>query len=275
MRSLVVPIADIHAMLKIGLMPPKVVERPGEKYEQIYRQNKRQKWIWKRWCATQRKLFGLKVDEIVVFLMGDMIHGDKKDFSVHSTKLRTQSEAAVECILPYANRSSKSYAVSGTEWHVGPDGNEESWIAGELGCYKRVVFDKLEVSVQGVRFMLQHKGPSLGSRKWIRGNGMRYTLKDAHIRALERGTTASDIYLWAHFHTYHHEALDIESAQGVRTIHGYTCPAWVTADEYSLMSVKNLEFSDVGLIYFIVEDGKAECFKAFERFDNVERVKHG
>ena len=104
---------------------------------------------------------------------------------------------------------------------------------------------------------------------------MRLTLRDAHLKALERGQTAADIYLWAHWHRYHHEALDIEEPGGTRTIHGYTMPAWATADEYSMSNVSNLEFSDVGLIYFVVEDGTAKMHKLYARFDNVERVKHG
>jgi len=274
MRSLIVPIADLHSLLKIGLMPPRVVEYPGTKYQKTHYQTPTQKWLWRQWKKRKAQIFSIEADELIVFLMGDMIHGDKKGYQVHTTKLRTQSEAAVECLLPYANRATCSYAVAGTQWHVGDDSSEEAWIAHELGCYGHTAYDKMEVTIQGLRFMLQHKGPSLGSRAWLKGNGMRLTLRDAHFKALQNGKTAADVYLWAHWHTYHHEPLELEEPKGHRIIRGFTLPAWCTADEYSLTVVKNLEFSNVGFVYFIVEDGKLEWHRAYTQFDNVTRVKH-
>ena len=275
-RTIVVPIADMHTMLKIGLMPPKVIEDEGTTYQTTHRQNDFQKKVlWKQWEKVKKHIFGVKCDELVLLLMGDLIHGDKRAYQVYTTRMRTQGDVAIDLLLPYTNRASKTYSVAGTKWHVGEDGSVEDRIAKELGAYNRMAHLKLEVTIQGIRFMLQHKGPTLGSRAWILGNGMRLTLKDASIKALQQGRRASDIYLWGHFHTFHHEPVSVKEPEGDRIIHGYTLPAWTGADEYALEKVKNLEYSHVGLVYFDIQDGKWELKKQYIEFDNIERVRHG
>ena len=275
-RTIVLPIADMHTMLKIGLMPPRVVENEGTLYQATHRQNKFQKEVlYKRWKKAQKHVLGLKYDELILLLMGDLVHGNKKDYQVYSSTMRTQADAAIELLLPYSNRAKKVYSVAGTKWHVGDEGSTEDRIAKELGAYNRMAHLKLEVTIQGIRFMLQHKGPALGSRAWLRGNGMRLTLKDASIQALQQGRTASDIYLWGHFHTYHHEPVAVKEPNRDRVIHGFTLPGWSGADEYALEKVKNLEYSDIGLVYFDIQDGQWELKKQYIRFDNIERVNHG
>jgi hypothetical protein len=275
-RTIVVPIADMHTMLKIGLMPPKVIEDKGTTYQTTHRQNDFQKKIlWKQWEKAKKHIFSLKCDDLVLLLMGDLVHGNKKAHQVYSSVMRTQGDAAIEALLPYSNKAKRVYSVAGTKWHVGEEGSTEDRIAKELGAYKHIAHLKLEVTIQGIRFMLQHKGPTLGSRTWVRGNGMRLTLRDASIQALQEGRSASDIYLWGHFHTFHHEPASVKEPEGDRVIHGFTLPSWCGADEYALEKVKNLEYSDIGLVYFDIQDGGWELRKQYIRFDNIERVNHG
>ena len=275
MRSLVVPIADIHSGLKVGLMPPKVVERD----ESPHLQRPAQKVIWKSWLKRRREIFKMLddgiVDELITFFMGDVIHGNRKPEQVFASSQRTQMDAFVACAKPFTTRSSKAYFLRGTKYHIGEDGIVEDTLAQELGCFGLKSFIKIEVDVQGVKFMLQHKGPRPGSRRWTKGNSMRYFLKDAHITAAQQGRRASDIYLWAHFHEYRREAVEEEYPGGIfHRAKGYLLPAWCAASEYALVNVGNLELSDLGNVYFIVEDGVAKSYKQFTRFDNVVRVKH-
>lgn len=275
MKSLVLPIADVHAGLKVGLMPPKVVERDKSPHLQA----PAQKIIWKRWLKNRLEIFKMLdegvVDELIVLFMGDVIHGNKKPEQVFVVNQRAQMDAFVTIAKPFTARASKAYFVRGTKYHIGEDGIVEDTLAQELGCFGLKSFMKLEVDVQGVKFMLQHKGPRPGSRKWTKGNSMRHFLKNAHVTAAQQGRIASDIYLWAHFHEYRREAVEEEYPGDVfRRSKGYILPAWCAASEYALVNVGHLELSDLGNIYFIVEDGKAKSYKQFTRFDNVVRVKH-
>ena len=123
--------------------------------------------------------------------------------------------------------------------------------------------------------MIAHKGPKPGSREWTRRNGMVLMLNDRYMNALRLGREPSDIYLWGHFHEYVPGYIEAEGPWGSKIISGYVLPAWCTPNEYALENVGNLEVSDVGLIYFDVEDGHVTKHDLFTRFDAVERVKHG
>lgn len=267
MRSIVLPISDTHCGLKVGLMPTKVVDR-----DSVYYQTDAQQWLWKRWLQARRIIFKEleQADELVVFLMGDSIHGSGRADEVFSTRLKTQKDTYIDCLLPYTNRATACYCVKGTEWHVGEDGIVEDQAAQELGCYGLKAYDKLEVEVQGIKFMLQHKGPSPGIYRHTKGNVMRAMLRDAYFATLEQSREPADIYLWGHYHEYVPESLMTKDKE----LYGYILPAWCVANEYALTHVKNLELSDIGMIYFVIEDGRWELKTFIKSFDNVERVKH-
>lgn len=266
MTKRLIPIADTHSLLKVGLAPPKFEDRHGV----THHHNKAQKYIWKLWQKVQKQALDTK-DDIVVVLMGDLIHGDRSPEEVTSVSMKDQKDAVVQCILPYTNKAYKSYAIKGTKYHVGEDGIIEDGIAQELGTHKLKAFDKLEVEIEGFRFMFQHKGPSTGTRAWTKGNVMRAHLRSLAIDAMRQKREPCDYYLWAHFHQYLHECVIVRGPWGEKEIHGYVLPAWCAANEFALAVVKDLELSDIGMIYFDIGE-TVTCHKAFERFDNVERV---
>lgn len=275
MISRVVPISDVHSGLMVGLMPPKVIEYEGTQFERMIRQGKTQKWLWKKWTKAHDQIFDGTADEVIVFLMGDAVHGLKDGAGIWTGSLKTQKDAFIESHLIWTNKASASYCVRGTRWHVGDDGIVEDQIAEELGCYKLKSFHKMEVSVQGVRFMLAHKGPKPGSRAWTRPNSMFHTLRDRYFSALRESREPADIYLWGHYHEYVSGFVEAEGPWGTKIIRGYVLPAWCTPNEYALSNVGNLELADVGCVYFDIEDGQVTKYNLFTRFDAVERVEHG
>ena len=254
-------------------MPTKVSDK-----DSVYYQTEAQKWLWQRWLQARRIIFKEleQADELVIFLMGDAIHGAGKGEEVFTTRLKTQKDTFIDCLLPYTNRATSVYAIKGSPWHVSPDGDGfiEDEIASELGCFGLQAYDKLEISVQNIKFMLQHKGPSLGTRRHTRGNIMRATMRDAHYMALENGREAADIYLWAHFHEFHPEVIIVKTPEGHKEIRGYITPSFTLANEYALARVKNLELSDIGIIWFEITDGEWKLRKKLWTFDNITRVIH-
>ena len=275
MISRVVPIADPHSGLKVGLMPPKVIEAKGTQFQRTLTQGTTQKMLWKKWTAAHDRIFDGTADEVIVIFTGDMVHGIKDATGIYTSSYKTQKDAIVQCVLPWVNKASMSYCVRGTRWHVGDDGIVEDQIAQELGCYKHHSFHKLEIEIQGVRFMVAHKGPKPGSRAWLKKNSMLLALNDRYFSALQLGTEPSDVYLWGHFHEYVSGYLEVEGPWGSKIISGYVLPAWCTPNEYALENVGNLEIADVGMIYFDIEDGYLTKHDLFTRYDAVERVKYG
>jgi hypothetical protein len=133
----------------------------------------------------------------------------------------------------------------------------------------------MEIKVQDVRIMLQHKGPRPGSRQWTKSNSMTLMLRDRHFHALQMGTEPADIYLWAHFHEYVHGSYDADGPWGSKEIHGYVLPAWCSPNEYALQNVQALEFANIGMIYFDIEGKDFKMHKMYDTVDVVERVNHG
>ena len=269
------PIADTHSGLNVGLMPPKVVANEGTSWQTTHRHhNETQKYLWKKFKKAEKKIFK-GADEVITALMGDAVHGTRDAAGVWNTSLKVQKDAYIACVLPWVNKSSACYSVQGTKFHVGEDGIVEQQYAQELGVYKRATFSKMEIKVQGVRIMLQHKGPKPGSREWTKPNAMFHTLKNAHFHALRMNTEPADIYLWAHFHEYVHGMYEAEGPWGSKIIHGYVLPAWCSPNEYALQNVQALEFANIGTIYFDIEGKDFEMHKFYDSVDVVERVNHG
>jgi hypothetical protein len=57
-------------------------------------------------------------------------------------------------------------------------------------------------------------------------------------------------------------------------IHGYILPALCAANEYAKIAVRNLQLSDIGLVYWDIEGDKVTEHLAFDRFDTVKRLRH-
>lgn len=276
MITRVVPISDTHSGLRVSLMLKKWVTGEGDQAI-THKPNRTQKWVHKLWQKKHDIVFDGTADEVVLALMGDAIHGHNRVNEVWTTSLFSQADHYIECLLPWVNKASETYSIAGTRWHVDIGGdNIEDYIARELGVYRKKSFDKMEVEIDGVRFMLQHKGPKPGTRAWTRENSMLYMLRSIAFRNMQRGTEPADVYLWGHFHEYLPGVATVELPGGFKEIRGYVLPSWCTPNEYALSNVKDLELADVGGIYFDIVDGVLqEPTLMFERFDAVPRVKHG
>ncbi len=275
MLSRFAPIADTHCGLNVGLMPPKVVANENTSWQTIHKHhNKTQEYLYKKFKKAEKQIFK-GADEVITALMGDAVHGTRDATGVWNTSLKVQKDAYIALVLPWVNKSSACYSVQGTKFHVGEDGIVEQQYAQELGVYKRATFSKMEIKIQGVKIMLQHKGPKPGSREWIKKNSMAIMLRDKHFHALKHGIEPADIYLWAHFHEYIYDTHVSEGPWGTKIIHGFVLPAWCSPNEYALQNVQALEFANIGMIYFDIEGDKFEMHKLYDTIDVVERVSHG
>lgn len=277
-RTRIFPINDAHVGLKVGLMPEHFIEDEGTSYERVVHaeDSRSQKWLFERFAEVCDAVFDGTADEVVVLLMGDEIHGnsEKSSSEIWTSSLSSQAMAYIQLVLPAVNKASKTYYIKGTSWHMGVDGTVEAAIARELGVYKKTPFHKMEVTIDGIRFSLQHKGPKPGTRAWTRDNAMFYMLKDISFRSMQRGDEPADVYLWAHFHEDLGMSYKAAGPWGEKTIVGQVLPAWCMPAEYALSNVKNLEYADVGSVFYDIQNGIVTERKMITKKDVVERVAH-
>ena len=275
MISRFAPIADTHCGLNVGLMPSLVIANKGTSWQTDHKpMNKTQKYLLKKFKKAEKIVFK-GAGEVITALMGDAVHGTRDAGGIWTNSLKVQKDAYQSCVLPWVNKSSACYSVQGTKWHVGEDGIVDQQYAQELGVYKNATFSKMEIKVQGIKIMLQHKGPKPGSREWTKPNSMFHALRDKHFHALRMGKEPADIYMWAHFHEYVHGIYEADGPWGTKEIHGYVLPAWCSPNEYALQNVQALEFANIGMIYFDIEGSEFKMHKFYDNVDVVERVNHG
>jgi len=277
------PLNDGHTGLKVGLAPETYVEDANTDYERKLnaRDSKSQSFLLDLFNEVKADVFDGTADEVISALLGDEIHGNnpKSAGEIWTGSLKSQAEALIQLALPIVNRSSRTYYVKGTAWHMGEDGTVESMIARELGVYKHQPFHKMEVTIGGLRVSMQHKGPKPGSRAWTRENAMFHMLKDLAFEAMKRGEEPADLYLWGHFHEDLGEPYKAIGPWGEKVIYGQVLPAWCLPAEYALANVKKLEYADIGSVYYdIATDGDGHWdlieHKKVIKKDVVERVVH-
>lgn len=268
------PLFDIHGGLKLAAMPSKFVESPDSIYEAVHRPNKIQKWINGRFKKAHDLVFDGEYDEVITVLGGDEVHGVRVPHETWTGSLTAQADAYIQMVLPWVNKSAKTYSIVGTRYHMGDDGSIEDKIARELGVYKHQAFHKMEIVLGDFRVSVAHKGPKPGSRFWTRKNSMRLMLNDIAMRCLAEGREPSDLYLWGHFHEDLEDIIIAEGPWGRKEVHGQVMPAWCTPGEYALANVNNLELADVGIVYYTITGKHLERHSYVKKWDAVERVAH-
>lgn len=268
-----VPITDVHAGLKLAPMPPKFVEHPGSIYEAIHRPNETQRFLNKLMAKALKEAKNGEYDELVVVLLGDEVHGVERGYETWTGSPIAQADAYLEVVRPWLAGAKKVYMVNGTSYHMGEGGTIEDYIAREVGAYKRQCFHKLELKLGSIKVMLQHKGPSVGTRAWTRENSMFHHLKDMSIQAMQNGREPADLYLYGHFHTYLPGVFKAKGPWGIKRIEGYVLPAWCAPGEYALSNVRNLELADVGMCWFDIEGDTITEHNLIYDWDAVERVQ--
>jgi len=266
MITRVVPVGDAHSGYRGGLAPKRWINKEGDQWLPGPTANL-VRGIFEK---ARRKIYK-GADEIVAVYGGDLIHGNRNPHECITTSLGEQADIFQESVLTLNNRTSASYAIMGSGYHRDDDEIIEDRIARELGCFGKQAYPKLEIQFQDTLWQFQHKGPTTGYKSWTEGNVMMSVMKDEYFNSLRDGRRCPDHFVWFHFHAFRHVVYVPEP--GVQ-IHGYSMPALCVANEYAKIAVKSLQYADVGLIYWDIEDDKVTEHIAFEKFDTVKRLKH-
>ena len=271
MRQIIAGVNDMQVGGTTALMPPRVILYDGLEI----RPSKLQKSMLKFWNAGWEEIFEVAGDdEVIGILNGEPCDGDHHDtWQLWSRRMTDQVDAAVELLSPIVQKCSKFYCTRGTPAHSGRNFDADTEVAKEIGAYKRTVFPKIKLDLQGKSFLFTHHGPTPGSRDWTWGDTIRREIKDLNYRAMRRGAEVCDYYNWAHYHQKAKETVTVENGGKEKLVTGIIVPGWQASTAYIAALNKGEEVIQIGMHYYIIEDGNVEHRWIVDTRDITESVK--
>lgn len=272
-RTILVFASDQQCGSSFGLMPPdwqsvddyKIVASPAQKI--IYDKG----WInsWKQVEKLRNK------DTRIIFINV----GDATDGYHHNTKQLTTDyvnehesmfmqclDRAFDVIDYNTDKGDASIFVAGTSVHVGENGASEDRIArrvddnyggviraapGTTDYDGRFVWQRFLGDFNGIKYDIAHTATTIGARVWLRGNNMRYYLKDMYWGCMESGIQAPDYVVRAHRHIHIIETIHEKNA----TITGMVLPCLQLKTDFVYKLPLSLHhIPSVGICWFVLND---------------------
>lgn len=271
MRQILAVVSDLHQGSSVAVSPQRVEKLDGGYHQASELQLAMLEYYQKAWADIFNIAGG---DEVIVVANGDMVDGDHHDtYELWSHLVNDQVTAALYLLTPIFNRASRGFVMQGTSSHVIDGATAEDWIASELGAHKKRSLPKLELTIQGQRFFFAHHGPSPGNTEHTLGDPIRRELKKQFFRALRYDKRPAHWYIWSHWHRCWHETVTMEYKNEPYRMHGIVTPAWQLHTKYVNRIEKGRSIADIGLIFFVIENGYVELFRILDRRDTTEVVE--
>jgi hypothetical protein len=269
--DVVAVINDLQVGGTTALMPPKVELYDGL----IVKPSKLQRSMLKFWNSGWEEIYeAAEGYRLITVLNGEPCDGDHHDtWQLWSRRMTDQVDAAVELLTPIATKSDVFYVTRGTPAHSGKNFDADTEVAKEIGAYRRTVFPKLRLTIQGKTFLFTHHGPGPGRRDWTWGDTIRREIKDQNYRSLRRGSKLPDYYVWAHYHQKAHEPVKVERKGEEKIVNGYIVPGWQASTAYIAALNKGEEIVQIGMLYFIIEDGNVKHKWIVDTRDITESIR--
>ena len=242
-RRWVLAESDPHAGHKLGLCnPDALILEPDNKQGirvkptltefQTYIWDLRQEYLNNVWTMTG-------YSPVVYFMAGDATHGKDHGEQLMASRQADQRAIAKANAAPVLEQRNVKTArlITGTGVHVFGEGSSEidlcesladKWPKKDIG-----VVHHGRPLIDGVRFDLAHRGPSGGSRWWLRGNTARYYLRDRMLDDMALGKRPADVYLRGHYHVNIWETLRMEWRGEMIESHLILLPSWCGLGDYA------------------------------------------
>jgi len=253
MRQIIAVISDMHVGSSVAISPMKYELSDGV----MFKASDFQESILRFYAACWEEIWRVAGnDPIYTVINGDAVDGNHHGtYQLWTRSADVQAHAAVELLRVPSNRSEKVFVIRGTTAHVGEEGVSEDIIAKELGAHTKKALPDLPLTVQGVDFYFKHHGPNPGKLPHTRGDSVRRELRKQFTQSIENGHKPVQHYVWGHFHQKWYEPKTMRYLGDEYLTHGYTLPAWQLSTKYVDRIEKGQVFCDIGMIYFVIEDG--------------------
>jgi hypothetical protein len=189
-----VVVSDLHCGSVVGLWPDNHKTESGNIV--ALGNNLHQQWLWDCWNDKDQKIadhFGK--DPFVLIVNGDCIEGRHHGSSEVVASLNyDHALAAIECLLPLAQKASAVYMTAGTECHVG---DWEKMIAKNINA--KWLGDKGLLELNGTLIDIAHHMPT-SARAYLEAGAMSITMGNARQNYARVGHRVPKVYLRGHRH---------------------------------------------------------------------------
>ena len=264
-RKIIATISDTHAGHKLGLCHPSTVLEAIEngevkQYNPVLSET--QKFIAEVYdWGIQETINIAGKDDVILIHNGDPIHGSAAFLEKSSSRLSDQlliAQTNIEQWLKYKNIKTVRFTI-GTSIHELGEGSATILIANALiGKYPKVdigvVYHGL-LDVDGFLIDYAHHGASIGSRKWLEGNELRYYLRSIMISEIMAGRMPPNLVLRGHYHTYRKEYLEIDANGKTHESWAVILPGFTFKDDYTRRATRSEFKQSVGMLAFELLDG--------------------
>lgn len=271
MRQILAVASDLQCGGTTAICPPRVELDDGG----YYQASKLQKAVFNYWKKSWKEIKNIAGDDEIIFVF----NGEPGDGNHHqtpqiwTTRISEQKDAALTCLGIPSQMASSVYCLRGTPVHSDRTFDIDDIVAQELGAYKLKAHYTLDMEIQGAKFFFKHKGPAPGTKDHTFADGIRRELRDQFYKSIKRGRKPNQYFVWAHYHQKAYATYDVEYRGEDLTLHGYIVPGWQLSTAYISGLIKGEEVMQVGILYFVIEDGKVTHHWIVDERDVTERVK--
>ena len=199
-------------------------------------------------------------DRVCVLHVGDLTQGMKYVSALVSTRVSDQIAITLENLRPWCEMKNVSHIrlAGGTSSHEFGESTSSIIIKNTLkGEYMDKNIEMCEhglLNVSGVDFNYAHHGPFPGSRLRLKGNVVRYYLRDLMMTEVVHGNKPPDLVLRAHYHTPVQEYLSINGYSSWL----YILPSYSILGIYTRQATRCVNSVTNGLNVYEIIGGKIE-----------------
>lgn len=275
-RCILWGISDPHAWFKLGLLNPETKIHDPQGKEVGVNLTSSQQFLWEVLLQGKQEVTQLAgKDDIHVFSIGDITHGNKYISEQVSTQVSAQIEAAMwnfSAMLDIKNVRSLRMAV-GTPSHAFGEGSADVLVSEQL----KWKYPKLNIRVMyhglcelsGVQIDFAHHGPTVGRLPWTKGNGVRNYLKAMLQDDFNHGRPLPDLVLRGHYHEYVKEWGGFNDHEAWMVV----MPPMSLLGDFGTQAMRSINYVAPGTVAFEIINGHLHNIHPFTRTLDIREVE--
>lgn len=272
-RLVVALFTDIHSGNALGLLSPDTrLPNPSTGDYEPVTLNPAQRMLWEWFAGDVQGVIDFAAgDPLMVVHVGDPTQGTRFASELVSTRIADHILIAVENFQPWYGYTGLRAVrlIVGTGVHEFNEATGSIMVGEQLRRMHphigvRVLYHH-ELDAGGVTFDLSHHGPGPGSRNWLRGNNLRYYVRDIMTTKLKGGHRPPDVVARGHYHTYTSEIVTDYTPERIYETRADILPSYCWMNEHGRKATKSESYIGFGMKAYEIVGGKLTGHKLFYR----------